>query len=99
VGRLDGYELRFHKRSKDGSAKADAFRTGSCGDVAWGVVYELPVSELRQLDKVEAGYKRVPIDIIMFQDYLERGSTRRSLSLKFPHHHIRYPNSFTALHA
>ena len=33
---LSGYTLRFHKKSKDGSGKCDAFYTGNPNDVVWG---------------------------------------------------------------
>lgn len=66
LGRLNGYELRFHKRSSDGSGKADAFRTGRQGDIVWGVIFELSDAELPQLDEAEGvghGYKRVQVDV------------------------------------
>lgn len=56
VASLGGYALRFHKRGADGSAKADAFRTGNTADRVWGVVWEIAADELPALSEVEAGY-------------------------------------------
>ncbi len=43
----------FHKRSEDGSAKADAFFTGQDGDRIWGVVYAIHQEQKPQLDACE----------------------------------------------
>src|SRR5262249_33463724 len=56
---LVGHELRFHKLSKDGSAKADAYHTGRQADAVIGVVFQVPRSGKARLDKAEglgAGY-------------------------------------------
>ena len=45
VGTLAGHSLRWHKKSRDGSGKCDAFATESGCDVVWGVVYELTRAE------------------------------------------------------
>lgn len=50
---LRAHALRFHKRSVDGSGKADAYATGHPADVVWGVVYEIDGAEKGKLDKVE----------------------------------------------
>jgi len=55
--RLDGHRLRFHKLSRDGSAKADAFRTDDPSDRVWGVVFEIEAVEETLLDEAE-GYQR-----------------------------------------
>ncbi len=59
---LHGHLLRFHKRSKDGSGKANALRTGRKDDVVWGVLFELTTEDLSRLDGFEGrgkGYERV----------------------------------------
>jgi cation transport regulator ChaC len=59
VARLPNYRLCFHKRSKDGSAKCNAFRTAEPTDVVIGAVYEIPTNEKPALDRAEglgAGY-------------------------------------------
>ncbi|MCS4503495.1 hypothetical protein KBTX_03512 [wastewater metagenome] len=51
---LSGYRLRFHKRSDgDGSAKADAHRTGEAADRVHGVVYAMADDEIPVLDDIE----------------------------------------------
>lgn len=50
---LDEHELRFHKFSKDGSGKCDAFYTGDNSYVVMGVLYEIHESEKAALDKAE----------------------------------------------
>ena len=53
VGTIGGYTLRFNKKSRDGSAKANAQYSGAIDDVVWGVVYELDAGGKRQLDRFE----------------------------------------------
>lgn len=53
TGRLDGHALRFHKTGRDGSGKADAYATGSAGDVVFGVIYEMSREAKRELDRIE----------------------------------------------
>jgi cation transport regulator ChaC len=50
---LVGHELRFHKLGKDGSAKADAYRTGRQADAVIGVVFEVLRSRKPRLDRAE----------------------------------------------
>lgn len=67
TARLLGYKLCFHKRSRDQSAKCNAFETGSVSDVIWGVVFNIPPSEKRRLDRAEGlgnGYNEKTIDVI-----------------------------------
>ncbi len=51
--KVSGRSLRFHKRSSDGSGKADAYRTGDMADAVWGVVFEIDPSEKPDLDRAE----------------------------------------------
>lgn len=53
VARLSEHQLRFHKRSTDGSGKADAHATGNADDAVWGVVYRIDPMHKPKLDKVE----------------------------------------------
>ena len=53
TGFLKGHVLKFHKRSKDGSGKCNAYYTGRETDHLWGVVFEIDLSEKRNLDKAE----------------------------------------------
>jgi gamma-glutamylcyclotransferase (GGCT)/AIG2-like uncharacterized protein YtfP len=59
---LEGFELRFHKRGwRDGTGKANAFRSEVVGAVVHGVVYEVDEAELADLDVHETGYRRALI--------------------------------------
>jgi gamma-glutamylcyclotransferase (GGCT)/AIG2-like uncharacterized protein YtfP len=53
AGSLHEHELRFHKQSKDGSTKADAFFTGSPAHRVLGAVYSLHLESKRKLDEFE----------------------------------------------
>lgn len=50
--RLLKHRLTFHKKSIDGSGKADAYYTGA-DDSIWGVVFELSSDEKPALDEAE----------------------------------------------
>ena len=64
VAALRSYRFHFHKRSLDGSSKADAFRTGNGNDVVWGVVFRIEEREKPQLDEAEAsGYEQQSVDV------------------------------------
>ena len=63
---LRGYELRWHKTSKDRSGKCDIVRTDQPGASVFGVVYEIAVGEKGALDKAEglgAGYDEAVIGV------------------------------------
>ena len=60
--RLEGHALRFHKRSKDGSGKANVIAAGGEACV-WGVVYEIAREELAVLDRCEGGYERRAMEV------------------------------------
>jgi hypothetical protein len=67
VGRADlrGHALRWHKRSKDGSAKCNAM-AGRPGDVVKGVLLAVPGSQLADLHKAEGrgyGYRDVLVKV------------------------------------
>jgi hypothetical protein len=53
IARLNSHQLRFHKRSKDGSAKCDAFQTGIQSDFVCGVVFDVDPGEKGRLDRKE----------------------------------------------
>jgi len=68
IGRLLYHQLKIHKRSTDGSAKADAFETGNKSDFVLGVVYDIDPSEKQTLDRFEglgAGYDEKEVSIIL----------------------------------
>jgi gamma-glutamylcyclotransferase (GGCT)/AIG2-like uncharacterized protein YtfP len=65
VAQLPNHSFRFQKRSKDKSAKADAFYTGRPKDVVWGVIFEFDPKEKPKLDEAEG----------LGQGYLEKNVT------------------------
>ncbi len=50
---LKEHDLRFHKSSKDGSGKCNAFFTGNDDDTILGVLFEIKSSEMSALDRAE----------------------------------------------
>ncbi|MCK4297266.1 MAG: gamma-glutamylcyclotransferase [Candidatus Marinimicrobia bacterium] len=67
VAKLRGYDLRFHKRSSDGSGKADAYKTNNETHEVWGVVFCINNSEERNLDGAEGlgnGYLKGEVDML-----------------------------------
>lgn len=64
IGYVVGRRIAFHKRSDDGSAKADASCTAEFSDRVWGVIYSINASETPVLDRHEflgIGYDRKQI--------------------------------------
>ena len=53
VGSITGYKLAFHKKSLDGSGKADAYYTGNDAHCVWGVLFNIDVKEKPELDCAE----------------------------------------------
>ncbi len=69
VARLAGYTLKFHKESKDKSAKCDAFKTGNEKDIVHGVVYEIDEKEKQDLDSKEGlGYGYNEVEVVVESD-------------------------------
>jgi hypothetical protein len=67
IARLGGYQLRFHKRSKDGSAKCDSFHTGAVADEVWGVIFNILQTQKAKLDSAEglgAGYNDQEVEVV-----------------------------------
>jgi len=62
--RLRDWALVFNKRGSDGSAKANI--QPERGKVVWGVLFDLPCSELKNLDRVEGlgkGYEHRWVEV------------------------------------
>src|ERR1700732_5619552 len=60
TARVMGHSFRFHKRSSDDSAKADAFETSNPPDFVWGVIFDIDEREKSALDHAEGvgfGYR------------------------------------------
>ena len=67
VAVLNGYELRWHKRSIDGSGKCDIVPTASPETRVFGVLYRVAAYEKRNLDQAEGlgqGYAEIDIDVL-----------------------------------
>ena len=67
VGHVKQRQLVFHKRSEDGSAKADARWTGVEHHRVWGVVFRIAAAEKPILDEYEflgIGYDETEVNVI-----------------------------------
>lgn len=67
VGILQQYELRFNKKSKDDSLKADAFFTGSDKDTVVGILFKIDPNKKPELDKAEGlgnGYSIKDVQVL-----------------------------------
>ena len=67
IGYVRQRRLMFHKRSVDGSAKADAAWSPRADDRVWGVIYRLPADEKPALDRCEylgVGYDLEPVEVV-----------------------------------
>jgi gamma-glutamylcyclotransferase len=53
VCELPRHELRWHKRSRDGSGKCDVVQANDPTEVVYGVLYEIPLGERPALDRTE----------------------------------------------
>lgn len=69
IGYLAMHRLKFHKVSnKDGSGKCDVHETGIVEDRVYGVVYDIPEYEKKQLDKEEGlgnGYDEKVVQVML----------------------------------
>jgi len=72
---LRGFELRWHKRSKDGSGKCDIVRVDAPEAVVHGVLYEIDASEKPALDLAEgAGHGYQEATVVVLFNGVERGA-------------------------
>jgi len=63
---LGRHSLRFHKSSKDGSGKCDAFQTSNPKDSVIGALFEIDKREKKALDKAEGlgyGYEEKIVEV------------------------------------
>lgn len=71
VAELPGYELRWHKKSRDGSGKCDITRSDQPGASVFGVLFEIARSEKIALDKAEglgSGYGEMQVQVLLGAD-------------------------------
>jgi hypothetical protein len=67
IGSVRGHQLRWHKKSQDGSGKCDIFFTGEHHYQVHGVLFEISESEKERLDTVEGlhyGYEEKTVKVI-----------------------------------
>jgi len=66
VGSIQSHRLTFKKKSQDGSGKCDAQITCNPRDRVFGVIWEIPPGEKKQLDSKEGlghGYAEKTVDV------------------------------------
>ena len=66
VATLPEHDLRFHKKSKDGSAKCDAHETNNLEHSVIGVVFDIAESDKPELDRKEGlgnGYNQKEVSV------------------------------------
>jgi len=64
---LAEHQLRFHKVSRDGSAKCDIIYTREAKDMVHGVLYEMSDDDKDALDRAEGlgkGYERTQVTVV-----------------------------------
>ena len=64
---LHSHDLRFHKESKDGSGKCDAFHTGHSADCVIGSLFEMDPADKPSLDAAEglgSGYDEKRVSLV-----------------------------------
>jgi hypothetical protein len=62
---LDGWQLEFHKRGRDGSAKCDIVKSAAAEAKVFGAMYLLDAAEKLHLDKAEGlgkGYDQLDLE-------------------------------------
>ena len=67
IAELNGYKLRWHKRSRDGSGKCDIVPATSPEARVLGVLYRIAEYEKRDLDRAEGlgqGYSEINIEVL-----------------------------------
>lgn len=67
IATLSGHVLKFHKKSHDGSAKCDAFKTDNPEDTLIGICFEIDRIEKPALDQAEGLGKGYEIKTVTLQ--------------------------------
>lgn len=76
VAFLDHHRIICNKQGRDGSAKANLVR--AAGHQVWGVLYRIEQAQLAILDRFEAGYERVLVQVRTMAGNLLDATTYRS---------------------
>ena len=70
AAKLSGYKITFNNLSAlDGSGKTNIIQDEKA--IAWGVIYELAYDQIERLDRIEKGYKRIPIVVDYNNEQIE----------------------------
>jgi hypothetical protein len=75
VGNVQGYSLKFHKKSRDGSGKCNIVRTNCVSDIVYGIVFEFSENGLDALDRAEgvgSGYHKDSVFVKYADDTQEQ---------------------------
>lgn len=72
VGYVKDYELKFNKKSKDNSGKANLVKQP--GKVVWGVVFSISKEDLEELRKIEKGYELTFLEKVIIEEGKEEKS-------------------------
>lgn len=78
IATLYKHDLRFHKKSKDGSGKCDAHETGNNEHSVIGVVFDISESEKPELDRKEGlgyGYAEKIVELTVHSGKVVEAST------------------------
>lgn len=78
IATLNKHDLKFHKKSEDGSSKCDAHETRNHEHAVIGVVFEITGSEKPVLDRIEGlgyGYEEKTIELTTQSGEIIRAST------------------------
>ncbi|MEK7129359.1 MAG: gamma-glutamylcyclotransferase family protein, partial [Patescibacteria group bacterium] len=69
AAKLSGYKIVFNKLSTDKSGKTNIIQDEEA--IVWGVIYELAYDQIERLDRIEKGYKRIPIVVDYNNEQIE----------------------------
>lgn len=86
IATLHAHELRFHKRSKDGSGKCNAFATGDGERAVIGVLFSFDPAERRKLDAAEGAGKGYDAAVVTVAN--DKGRRRKVLTYLASHEAI-----------
>lgn len=66
---LNDYEFSCNKKSKDSSSKGNISPRKNA--TTWGVLFEIPLDDLKRLDEIEGGYERIAINVLRGNQSIE----------------------------
>ncbi len=84
IATLYEHDLRFHKKSQDGSGKCDAYATNNPDDFIVGVVFDIAEAEKLELDRMEVlgyGYGQKEVTLMTRSGEIIYASTYYAMSI------------------